>query len=96
MTEYLGGEAEGIMSEREDLGLIAICLGVVLLSAGGIVAAFATHLLPGLDGLLLLLICLMMIVIFSPPLLALARQRGWIPAGGKKKIFKEKEGEGKN
>ena len=92
MTEHSGGQAQFIMSEREDLGLLAICLGVVLLSIGGMVAAVITHLLPGLDGLLLVLVCLMMIFIFSPPLIALGRELGWIPARGKKKV---KEAEGK-
>ena len=93
MTESLGGQADQIMSEREDLGLAASCLVVVLLSIGGIAAAFLTGLIPSLDGLLLLLICLMMIAIFTPPLLALARQKGWLPSGGKKAA--KDSGEGK-
>ena len=84
MTETVGGQADQIMSEREDWGLAAICLAVILLSIGGIVADVLTGLLPGLDGILLLLICLMMIAIFTPPLLGLAKQRGWLPARGKK------------
>jgi hypothetical protein len=72
------------MSTREDLGLAAICLMVVLLSIGGIAAAIVTGLLPGLDGLLLLLVCLMMVAIFSPPLVAIAKEMGWLPSGGKK------------
>ena len=84
MTETAGGQANQIMSEREDWGLAAICLVVILLSIGGIVAAILTNLLPGLDGLLLLLICLMMIAIFSPPLIGLGKQKGWLPSGGKK------------
>jgi hypothetical protein len=84
VTETLGGQANQIMSEREDLGLLAICLAVILLSIGGIVADVLTGLLPGLDGLLLLLVCLMMIAIFSPPLIALAKELGWLPSGGKK------------
>jgi hypothetical protein len=83
MTESPGGQANQIMSEREDLGLAAICLVVILLSIGGIAAALRTALLPSLDGLLLVLVCLMMIVIFVPPLLALARQKGWLPSGRK-------------
>jgi hypothetical protein len=93
MTETAGGQANQIMSEREDLGLVVICLAVILLSIGGIVADVVTHLLPGLDGLLLLLVCLMMIAIFSPPLIALAREEGWLPSGGKKAA--KDSGEGK-
>jgi hypothetical protein len=74
VTEPVGGRADQIMSEREDLGLVAICLAVILLSIGGIVADVVTSLLPGMDGLLLLLVCLMMIVIFSPPLVALVKE----------------------
>jgi hypothetical protein len=84
MTDSLRGQANQIMSGREDLGLAAICLVVILLSIGGIAAAILTGLLPSLDGLLLLLVCLMMIAIFTPPLLALARQMGWLPSGNKK------------
>jgi hypothetical protein len=84
MTDSLGGRANQIMSEREDLGLMAICLVVILLSTGGLVAAPLTGLLPSLDGLLLVLICLMMIAIFSPPLVALAKEMGWLPSGRKK------------
>jgi hypothetical protein len=93
MTESVGGQANQIMSEREDWGLAAICLVVILLSIGGIVEELRTSLLPSLDGLLLLLICLMMIAIFSPPLLALARRKGWLPSGGKKST--KDSGEGK-
>ena len=88
MTEYTGGPADGIMSEREDLGLIAICVVVVLLSIGGIVAAITTELVGSLDGLLMLLVCALMIFIFSPPLVALARELGWLPA----KKVKQPEG----
>jgi hypothetical protein len=84
MMESLGGHADQDMSEREDLGLVAICLVVILLSIVGIVADVLTGLLPGLDGLLLLLVCLMMIAIFSPPLIALAKQEGWLPSRAKK------------
>jgi hypothetical protein len=80
MTESSGGQANFIMSQREDLGLAAICIGVVLLSIAGIVAALLTGLLPSLDGLLLVLVCLMMAAIFAPPLLALAKQNGWLPS----------------
>jgi hypothetical protein len=93
MTESSGGQADQIMSEREDLGLVAICLAVILLSVGGIAADILTGLLPGLDGLLLLLCCLMMIAIFSPPLVALAKQEGWLPSRGKKSA--KDSGEGK-
>ena len=94
MTESVGGPADHIMSQREDLGLIGICLIVILLSVGGIVADVLTGLLPGLDGLLLLLICLMMIVIFSPPLFAIAKQEGWLPSRSKK-AAKEDPAKGK-
>ncbi len=93
MTETLGGQADQIMSKREDLGLAAICLVVILLSIGGIVAAVLTSLLPSLDGLLLVLVCLMMIAIFSPPLVALAKEEGWLPSRGKKAA--KDSGEGK-
>ena len=84
MTEQPGGQANLIMSQREDLGLAAICLAVILSSIAGIVAALLTGLLPGLDGLLLVLVCLMMGAIFISPLLALAKQNGWLPSFGKK------------
>jgi len=72
------------MSQREDLGLAAICLAVILSSIAGMVAALLTGLLPSLDGLLLVLVCLMMAAIFTSPLLALAKQNGWLPSRGKK------------
>jgi len=72
------------MSLREDLGLAAICLAVILFSVAGIAAALLTGLLPSLDGLLLVLVSLMMIAIFAPPLLALAKQNGWLPSLRKK------------
>lgn len=84
VTESLGGQANQIMSEREDLGLVAICLVVILLSIGGLIAAPLTGLLPSLDGLLLVLVCLLMIAIFIPPLLALAKEEGWLPSRAKK------------
>jgi hypothetical protein len=84
MNQHTGGQANELMSQREDLGLAAICLAVILLSVGGIAAAIITGLLPGLDGLLLLLVCLMMIAIFLPPLVAIAKQEGWLPSRGKK------------
>jgi hypothetical protein len=93
VTESLGGRANEIMSEREDLGLVAICLVVILLSVGGIVADVLTGLLPGLDGLLLLLVCLMMIAIFSPPLLALFKELRQLMSAGKK--APQDSGEGK-
>jgi hypothetical protein len=93
MTETLGGQANLAMSKREDFGLAIICLVVILLSIGGIVAALLTALLPSLDGLLLVLVCLMMIAIFLPPLVALAKQEGWLPSRGKK--APKDSGEGK-
>jgi hypothetical protein len=92
MTESLGGQANQNMSEREDFGLMAICLVVILLSIGGLIAAPLTALLGSLDGLLLIMVCLMMLAIFTPPLLALARQKGWLPSGGKKAGKKTEEG----
>jgi hypothetical protein len=80
------------MSQREDLGLAAICLIVILLSIAGMVAAVLTGLLPGLDGLLLLLVCLLMIAIFAPPLVALAKQEAWLPSRGKKTAKEPEEG----
>src|SRR3990172_2456760 len=85
MTEHPGGQANLIMSRREDLGLAAICLAVILFSIAGIAAALLTGLLPSLDGILLVLVCLMMGAIFLSPLLALAKQNGWLPSLGKKK-----------
>ena len=93
MTETLGGQADQIMSKREDLGLAAICLVVILLSIGGIVAAVLTSLLPSLDGLLLVLVCLMMIAIFLPPLVALGERGGMVPSRSKKAT--KDSGEGK-
>lgn len=93
MTETSGGQADQIMSEREDLGLAAICLVVIVLSIGGLVAAVTTGLLGSLDGLLLIMVCLMMVAIFAPPLLALARQKGLLPSRGKKSA--KDPGEGK-
>jgi hypothetical protein len=84
MTETSGGQADQLMSEREDLGLAAICLAVIVLSIGGLVAALTTGLLGTLDGLLLIMVCLMMVAIFAPPLLALARQKGLLPSRVKK------------
>lgn len=97
VTESMGGRADQIMSQREDLGLVAICLVVILLSIGGLVADVLTGLLGSLDGLLLLLVCLMMMAIFSPPLIALAKQEGWLPSRGKKaaKDSPKDSGEGK-
>ena len=93
MTETLGGQADQIMSEREDLGLAAICLVVILLSIGGIVAAVLTSLLPSLDGLLLVLVCLMMIAIFSPPLVALGKRGGLaaVPRQESREGFRRRE-----
>jgi hypothetical protein len=91
MTETSGGQADQLMSEREDLGLAAICLAVIVLSIGGLVAALTTGLLGTLDGLLLIMVCLMMVAIFAPPLLALAKE---LMASGGKKPAKD-SGEGK-
>jgi hypothetical protein len=93
VTESSGGQADQIMSQREDLSLVAICLVVILLSIAGLVADVLTGLLGTLDGLLLLLVCLLMIAIFSPPLIALAKQEGWLPSRGKKAA--KDPGEGK-
>ena len=93
MTETSGGQADQIMSEREDLGLAVICLAVIVLSIGGLVAAITTGLLGSLDGLLLIMVCLMMAAIFAPPLVALARQMGLLPSRGKKPA--KDSGEGK-
>jgi len=68
------------MSQREDWGLAAICLAVILFSIAGIAAALLTGLLPSLDGLLLVFVCLMMGGLFSMPLLTLAKQNGWLPS----------------
>jgi hypothetical protein len=92
VTESVGGQANQIMSEREDLGLITICLVVILFSIGGIVVDLRTSMLGSLDGNLLLLICLMMIAIFSPPLVSLAKEEGWLPSGGKKSAKDSREG----
>ena len=92
VTESVGGQADQIMSAREDVGLAVICLAVILLSVAGMAAAVVTGLLPSLDGLLLVLVCLMMIAIFTPPLVALAKQKNWLPARGKKPRKDSEEG----
>jgi hypothetical protein len=95
MTAQTGGSADISMSQREDLSLAVVCLGVILLSVGGIAAALVTGLLPSLDGLLLVLVCLMMIALFAPPLLAFAKQSGWLPSRRKKPAAAETDGPAK-
>ncbi|HZP31962.1 MAG TPA: hypothetical protein VFB23_01275 [Candidatus Acidoferrales bacterium] len=66
------------------IGLVAICLIVLALSAMGIASDFFTRLGLDLDGLLLILASLLMGVLFLIALLSIARDEGWIPQRHKK------------
>ena len=70
----------GVLSQRNVLGLIGVCLVVILLSVAGLASDFVTHLLRTVDGLLLLMISLMMAGIFALMLFMIAGEAGWIPA----------------
>lgn len=73
------------MSQRNAiLGLVGVCLFVILLSVGGLVADFATRLEFDIDGLLLALICLMMGGVFTLMLGMIAKEAGWLPQRSKK------------
>jgi hypothetical protein len=71
-------------TQREGLGLVAMCAIVILLSVLGLVSAFVTGLVTSVDGLLLLMICLMMGGLFTLMLLLTAKDEGWLPGFGKK------------
>jgi hypothetical protein len=64
------------------IGLVAICLVVLALSAWGI-ASF-TRLGLDLDGLLLILSSLLMGLLFLVALVSIAREEGWLPQRHKK------------
>lgn len=72
-------------TEREEgIGMVAMCAIIILLSLGGLVAAFETRLVTSVDGLLLLMICLMMGGLFTLMLLLTAKDEGWLPSMHKK------------
>ncbi len=64
--------------QRGILGIVAVCLVVILLSALGLVSGLATRLEFNIDGLLLLAVCLMMGGIFTLMLLLIAKDAGWV------------------
>lgn len=61
------------------LGLVAICLIVLALSAAGLASDFLTRLGLDLDGLLLILASLLMGLLFLIALFSIAQEQGWIP-----------------
>lgn len=69
---------------RGVMGLVAICLVVLVLSATGIASDFFTRLGLDLDGLLLILTSLLMGLLFLIALLSIAKDEGWIPQRHKK------------
>jgi hypothetical protein len=66
------------------IGLVAICLVVLALSATGIASDFFTRLGLDLDGLLLILTSLLMGLLFLVALLSIAKDEGWVPQRHKK------------
>ena len=60
--------------------MLGMCLIVVVLSVLGLAAAFFTHLVGSIDGLLMLMICLLMGGLFALMLYLLAKDEGWLPA----------------
>jgi hypothetical protein len=66
------------------LGLVAICLVVLALSASGVASDFLTRLGLDLDGLLLILCSLLMGLLFLIMLFVIAKDQGWIPQRHKK------------
>jgi hypothetical protein len=62
------------------LGLVAICLVILALSASGLASDFLTRLDLDLDGLLLILCSLLMGLLFLIMLFVIAKEQGWIPA----------------
>lgn len=82
-------------TQREGLGLVAMCAIVILLSVAGLASAFITGLVTSVDGLLLLMICLMMGGLFTLMLLLTAKDEGWLPGFGKKGSAAPKTKEGK-
>jgi hypothetical protein len=61
------------------LGLVAICLVILVLSASGLASDFLTRLGLDLDGLLLILCSLLMGLLFLIMLFVIAKDQGWIP-----------------
>ncbi len=82
-------------TQREGLGLVAMCAIVILLSVAGLASAFITGLVTSVDGLLLLMICLMMGGLFTLMLLLTAKDEGWLPGFSKKASAPAKTKEGK-
>jgi len=68
------------------LGLVAICLVVLALSASGVASDFLTRLGLDLDGLLLILSSLLMGLLFLIMLFVIAKDQGWIPQRHKKAV----------
>jgi hypothetical protein len=66
------------------IGLVAICLVVLALSAAGVASDFFTRLGLDLDGLLLILASLLMGLLFLIALVSIAKDEGWIPQRHKK------------
>lgn len=66
------------------IGLVAICLVVLALSATGVASDFFTRLGLDLDGLLLILVSLLMGLLFLIALVSIAKDEGWIPQRHKK------------
>lgn len=66
------------------LGLVAICLVILVLSASGLASDFLTRLGLDLDGLLLILCSLLMGLLFLIMLFVIAKDQGWIPQRHKK------------
>lgn len=66
------------------LGLVAICVVILALSASGLASDFLTRLGLDLDGLLLILCSLLMGLLFLIMLFVIAKEQGWIPERHKK------------
>jgi hypothetical protein len=66
------------------LGLVAICVVILALSASGLASDFLTRLGLDLDGLLLILSSLLMGLLFLIMLFVIAKEQGWIPERHKK------------
>jgi hypothetical protein len=79
--------------KQESLLFAAICVVMILLSAGGLVYGVVARLILApdapfsLDGILLALVCLSMGGLFTLMLLVIARKEGWLP--GKKSAPKK-------
>jgi hypothetical protein len=66
------------------LGLVAICVVILALSATGLASDFLTRLGLDLDGLLLILCSLLMGLLFLIMLVVIAKEQGWTPERHKK------------